>query len=480
MKKQSFIWIRWAASLALAIMLVFGATGVVHAAEFPGGGTVPAGQTIDDDVFLSAQNVTVDGTINGNLLAAGSTVTINGTVNGDVFLAGQSLIVAQNATINGNLFVGGYAIQVMGKVTGSVFGGSNNLTLSQNANIASNLYYGGYSIETQAGNVVGKDAYIAGYQAILGGEISRDLNFGGGALELNGKVDRNANLDIGSPNPSEPNYFNPSMFQQSGMPPMPAMIAQGLRVGKNAQIGGKLVYTSPVNQDSAIQAAPAGGTVFQTPVPQQQPQRPQPVETRFPVLGWVFNFLRTLVTLLILGGLAVWLLPSLLNRTVSQAENKPLPSAGYGFVTVIAGYAAAFAIGLAILLFGILIALLSLGGLSRTFFGIGFSSLAVVVTIFSLLVSYGSKIVVSYLIGNLLMKKVAPQSSHQAVWSMLIGVVIYTLVRSIPLIGWLIGVIATLVGVGAMWLVYRSRKSPTTSVIPTAPVAPAPIQTTSG
>ncbi len=474
MNKQSFIWVRWAATLALAIMLIFGSTGIVHAAEFPGGGTVPAGQVIDDDVFLSGQNVTVDGTINGNLLATGSTVTINGTVNGDAFLAGQSLIVTENATINGNLFLGGYALQVKGKVTGSMFGGSNNLTISQNANIASNLYYGGYSIETQPGNMVGKDAYIGGYQAILGGEIARDLNFGGGALELNGKVDRNANLDVGSPNPSEPNYFNPGMFQQTGLPPMPAMIAQGLRIGKDAQIGGKLTYTSTVDQASAIQAAPAGGTVFQTPVPQEQPQKPQPVETRFPVLGWLFNFLRTLVTLLILGGLAVWLLPALLNRTASQVENKPLPSAGYGFLTVIAGYAAAFAIGLAVLLFGILIALLSLGGLSRAFFGIGFSSLAVVVTIFSLLVSYGSKIVVSYLIGSVLMKKVAPQASHQAVWSMLIGVAIYTLVRSIPLIGWLIGVVATLVGVGAMWLVYRSRKASA------ALEAPAPVQTTSG
>jgi len=169
-----------------------------------------------------------------------------------------------------------------------------------------------------------------------------------------------------------------------------------------------------------------------------------------------------------------------LNRTVSQVENKPLPSAGYGFVTVLAGYAAAFAVGLAILLFGILIALLSLGGLSRTFFGIGFSSLAVVVAIFSLLVSYGSKVVVSYLIGNLLMKKVAAQASHQAVWSMLIGVAIYTLVRSIPLIGWLIGVAATLVGVGAMWLVYRSRKAPAVPATPVASDAPAPVQTTSG
>jgi multisubunit Na+/H+ antiporter MnhC subunit len=138
---------------------------------------------------------------------------------------------------------------------------------------------------------------------------------------------------------------------------------------------------------------------------------------------------------------------------------------------VIAGYAVAFVIGLAILSFGILIAVISLGGLSRTFFGVGFSGLALVVTVFTLLVSYGSKIVVSYLIGDLLMKRIAPQASHKAVWAMLIGVGIYTLVRSIPLIGWLIGVAATLLGVGAMWLVYRSGKTP---------AAPAPVQTTAG
>ena len=50
------------------------------------------------------------------------------------------------------------------------------------------------------------------------------------------------------------------------------------------------------------------------------------------MLGWVFNFLRTLVTLLILGGLSIWLAPALLNHAAGQVENKPLPSAGYGFV----------------------------------------------------------------------------------------------------------------------------------------------------
>ena len=93
-----------------------------------------------------------------------------------------------------------------------------------------------------------------------------------------------------------------------------------------------------------------------------------------------------------------------------------------------------------------------------------------IVTVFTLLVSYGSKVVVSYLIGDLLMKKISPQASHQSVWAMVIGVVIYTLVRSIPLIGWLIGVVATLVGVGAMWLVYRSRRMPAVA---------APVQTAS-
>ena len=44
---------------------------------------------------------------------------------------------------------------------------------------------------------------------------------------------------------------------------------------------------------------------------------------------------------------------------------------------------------------------------------------------------------------------------------MLVGVFLYTLVRAIPLgFGLVIGVVVTLVGIGAMWLSYRDYGKP--------------------
>jgi len=45
-------------------------------------------------------------------------------------------------------------------------------------------------------------------------------------------------------------------------------------------------------------------------------------------------------------------------------------------------------------------------------------------------------------------------------WALVIGVLIYVLVSSIPIIGLLIGLAATLIGVGAMWLAYQAWRKP--------------------
>jgi len=83
-----------------------------------------------------------------------------------------------------------------------------------------------------------------------------------------------------------------------------------------------------------------------------------------------------------------------------------------------------------------------------------------VIAAFGLLVSYGSKLVVAYLVGRLLLKWLAPKFTGHAFWPMLIGVLLYTFLRAIPLgFGWVIGVLVTLIGLGAMWLYYRDGVS---------------------
>ena len=38
------------------------------------------------------------------------------------------------------------------------------------------------------------------------------------------------------------------------------------------------------------------------------------------------------------------------------------------------------------------------------------------------------------------------------VWPLMLGVVLFTIVRAIPILGWFIGLMVTLLGLGALWL----------------------------
>jgi hypothetical protein len=340
-----------------------------------------------------------------------------------------------------------------------VFGGSATLDLSPSASVGRNLFYGGYSLTTQAGSKINTDLYGGMAQAIIKGDLGRDAILSANAVELSGKIGRNARLNVSEPGNNNNNNMSMSpFFQQSGMPPA---ISSGLRIAASSTIGGKLTYTSPMDQSQAIQNQPQGGIVFQTPVPDQntnqaQAQRFNPAWNFF---NGVLNLLRNLITLLILGALALWLLPGLFTNVVDHAAAKPLQASGYGLITVVVGFVGAFLAGLAILLVGIIFSLVTLGGLSSAWFGIGFSGLAVVFTAFVLLINYGSKLVVSYLVGRWLVSKIAPQSAGSKVWPLLVGVVVYVILRAIPILGWLIALVVTLVGMGAMWLAYTTRNN---------------------
>ncbi|MDR3577724.1 MAG: polymer-forming cytoskeletal protein [Anaerolineaceae bacterium] len=468
--KSTLMWIRVGLVLCLAAILSLTSVGSAQAADIRGGGssgngTVAKGEVINDDLLLGGNTVEMDGTVNGMLIAGGTTVTVTGTVNGDAVLTGKTIVIAQGAVIDGNLFAAASTIEVMGKITGSIASGSASFSLAPSASVGRNIYYGGYSLDTQKGSSVGKDLFFGGYQAVLNGLVSQDVHMAGAAAEINGSIGRNAILDIGSPDNQN---YTPMFMPQQQLPPA---IPNGLRISKDAQIGGKLTYTSSVNQNTAVQAAPAGGIAYQTPVPPQT-QKPQTrtLTQTFPFLGWLFSRLRELVSLLILGALALWLLPSVFERTVEMARTKVGESAGYGALTLLVGYIGAFIVFIVILVVSILLGLLSLGGLGWAFFGVTSSGLGLAVTIFSLLVSYGSKLIVAYLAGTWMVKSVFPQATHVRVWGMLVGVIVYVVLRSIPILGVLIALVAIIIGLGAMWLAYRNRKAPLNPAAPAAPV----------
>lgn len=451
--------------LSLLVTLIVAAvlTSPVRAAEVDPDGVVDAGETINDDLLMSAENASMDGIVNGNLLISGQTVTISGTVNGDVLTGGTNIIISKTAVITGNLFVGSSITEIEGRVEGSVFGGSTALKLKDGAFVGHNLFYGAYALEMQPGAKVGTDVYAGMYQAALGGDIGRNLNLGAAAVELAGLVGGDVTLEMGEDATAEENPGNFMQFMPfTQQPGVPAALQPGLRVAKGAVIQGKLNYTAGINYAKDIQSQPGGGVVYLTPVPQQQPESAQPASAQTPAfLAWFLKVLRNIITLLFFGLLLVRFVPDVLRRLQDVLHTRSWASLGYGALVAVLGYGAmslAFAVLLAVVL---LLGALTLGGLGGSIFWIGFTALALICSVFTVLVLFGSKLVAAQLGGEWLVEKFVPSLNGKKYWAMSVGVLIYVLLAALPFVGWVFGLLATFAGIGALWLFLRTpRQTP--------------------
>ena len=85
-------------------------------------------EVIDDDLYVFAQKVTVNGTIKGDLIVFGRQININGSVDGDLIAAAQQVLV--NGKVSDDA-----------RIAGQV------LTLQDGADIGDDLIAASYSLE---------------------------------------------------------------------------------------------------------------------------------------------------------------------------------------------------------------------------------------------------------------------------------------------------------------------------------------------
>lgn len=462
MSTKRIPWIQGILSLFLVLVLLLGTTGTASAAEIIPGEIITAETTIDDDALIGGTTVIVDGTINGNLVAGGETVTLNGTVNGDAILMARTVIVSQSARINGNLFLGAQTAEISGLVSGSLFSGSAAVELRSGAQITGNVYSGSYSFESLPQTSIGRDLFVGAYQVKLAGDLARNLKAGGAAFDLNGTIGGDVNIQMG--NALESENSSPMWWNFAGQYNLPEPSQLGLRIGPDAEIKGTLNYTSTVPVE--IENQPGGGVVYSTPIPEQvQTDYQRPVKTTPPALNWLWTLTRHLFTGLILGALALWLAPRLLKRSADLAGSKTLPALGIGFVAVVLSVPVVLiAIGV-VLALALLFGLVTLGGLAGLILWVGMTLITVAVVAFTVLAVYGSKLIVSYLVGKLLFEKVF-KAENTSVWvQFFVGIFVVTLLIAIPFIGWLIGLLVMLIGLGAVWYLLRRQPVVETAVV---------------
>lgn len=418
--------------LASTILLAVLALSIVTpVAAFDGRGgediVIAKDEVVNDDLYVGASTFTLEGTVKGDVLASGGTITINGTVDGDVMAAGQTVII--NGTVTGSVRMAGAA-----------------LFIGETAKIGGDVVGAGASLETRKGSSVGQDAVIFGGQALLAGDITRNVKVYTGGTQLSGTIGGNVEAEVGNADHSGP---GPMIYLPQSPIPVPD-VKGGLTIDPAAKIGGKLTYTSA--KELAIPGGVVAGEV--TRVEPLVEKVVQPTASELFMAG-MLNTIRKIVSLILLGLLLGWLFPTFIALSTNHLRTAPLPSFGWGIVANAAFFFALLVLIIATVVGALLFGALTLSGLSATVVFLGLLGIFILIFGFVLAMAYVAQIIVSVLGGKLILEKVKPEWADHKVWPLVIGVVLFAILTAIPVLGWIAGLVAVLLGLGALWIFGR-------------------------
>lgn len=344
-------------------------------------------------------------------LRQGNDVTVGPgeTVNDDVYAGAGTISI--NGTVNGSVVAGGGTITVSGNVTRDLILGGGNITvnghvggsiiaaggnITVNGAVAQDIVVTGGMIDVGSGATIGRDLVVAGGSATISAPVARRVQMAAGNLTLKNKVGGDVRGQV-------------DHLKLDG-----------------AQIAGNLDYTSNNAVEQVNGASVAGATTRHTPV-----DRSGGAGSGF--LGW----LRALVGILALGLLLIFLLPGVSTRAIDTERAQPWTSLG---------------IGAAILVITPIVALLVfIVGIFLGFWWLGL--LLIPLWILALAIGY---VVSGFLLGRLIFAQLGWGRYHDAL-ALLAGLFALAVVGIIPVIGWLVGLVALILGAGALALVVTQR-----------------------
>jgi hypothetical protein len=403
---QHRILLRRTLFILLLVLLAFSITPrALQAQAIIRGDRVYSGEVIDNDVIMSGDDVRLAGTVRGNAFITGRTVTVDGDIEGSLFVIGQRV------TING-------------AVVGSAYVTAVSARLGSTGAIGQNLYFLGVSLATDPTSQIGRDLNGLSLGAYLQGSVGRETQLIAGLVQFLG------------------------MFMDLALGPAPTPLQVAALSGRPPGFGQITlpgnVYIDLIGQAiDPAQAEPA--TVNQSALVGQ----------------WFLDQLIELLPLLIVGLIAYWFLRRPLDAAAGAIRSRPLPALGIGLVGLVlsASIIGAFIlVFLLILMLGIWLGTISLWNVSWLFWSVAFPLASLVFSLFMIFLNHGTKVIVAYAVMTYAVNRFAPQAGrYRWVWFIL-GLVIFTLLRAIPILGWIISVLVTAWGIGAAWLAWRGRR----------------------
>jgi len=325
----------------------------------------------------------------------------------NLYLAGQNPTVDANVT--GDLVVAGGTVTVNGNVENGILAAGGTLML--NGTVGENVRVAGGTVNVES--VIGGDLVVFGGDVVLGTKsvVKGDLLVYGGTVTVKGEVVGSIkNSYAGSVDISGKVGGNVELAQ-----------VDTLNVASSAVIAGNLKYSSR-NQASVASDAKVGGSVEYTKVTTTARQS-QSMGSRFG--GIVFSSLMAFITLIVF----INLLPKFSSKVVNQSLVKPWSKMGAGFLGMVVTPIVLLVLLISVLGWGIM------GYLATAYFAF-----------FALTGSLSA-----LLIGSYVWKYLRKEAELTLNWkTAAIGVLIAIVLKNIPLIGWLAGLLVGLIVFGTL------------------------------
>ena len=362
------------------------------------GESIPAGTVVNQDVILIGQNVAIEGTVNGNVFILGNQVSITGTVDGSLIL------IAQNAAIRG-------------EVDGSVYSLALTLELSEGAALARDLYAATVSLTSKASSRIDRHLYALGLDAGLNGQVGSDLHTAIGPLQL----------------------YN-GLMKLIGFEELSLKLHIDLPQGEEAK-----------------------------PPQSRQPQARMRFRLQEPLPAfnwseWGLTLLRSWSILSLVGLIMIWLMRKPLDLSGTALRARPWQSLGVGLLVLVVSlnlFLVVFLVGVLIFALGLGLNALGFWQISVVLWILTYACLFIATTLWWLFIVCGTKIVVGFHFVSWVFEKFKLQrNTWLDIMAVLVGSLLFVLLRSIPYVGWGIGLLVIAAGMGASWAAYRKQAQP--------------------
>ncbi|MGB5105513.1 MAG: polymer-forming cytoskeletal protein [Candidatus Zixiibacteriota bacterium] len=353
--------------------------------------------------FQKSDEIYLSGEFDEDVLLAGGTVNFDGAILGDLNAA--SRIVTFDGMVDGNLNAAAQKITVNGEICRSLRAFAQ--TVSINSRIDGDVVAFASDITFSEDASVGRDIALFGTEAFVSGAVGADAYVNGNIVTISGRIEGDLKVSAAKISIAPGAYVGGDFSYES---------KEKAKISPDAQILGETRWKKRTGGES--------GMGYMVPPPS----------------GPIWSLLFLLASVVI-GITVIAVNRNFVNSVAGEIRHN-------GAVAGLLGLAIVIVLPVAILLSGITIA-----GLPIAFAGLSLYA------IFFLL----GKIFVAITIGMILMGLIRKGKNVSLGWSLIIGLVLVALMFKIPVVGWIIYLVAWIVGTGAM-VISACRRKPATTV----------------